>query len=401
MFLLLAAVLFQFQPVDSGLPRSGQWRHSFAVADMNNDGRPDLVFTIPRKQLGPPVIYLNEGAGTWRKWEEATFPPLSFDYGSVAAADFNQDGAMDLAVASHYRGVTVVLGDGHGRFVEGGAGMGFPRSWRESASFSSRAVTTLDWNRDGRIDVAALSDGPRPGTTGVELGVTVFENLGSTWLPRRASVRDVIYGDAIAAGDVNADGFSDIVTASNVSGDPRILRLGGDPTLEPRAVATTLPVRTVRAVALADFNGDARDEIVIGYRTATEPSRASIELVSYPEGSGAPRVLWFEEGSTVAAVATGDLDGDRAIDVVAALSDGRLLTFRGDGAGFVTRDADLAVAPWRTNCAPYGLRLDDLDADGDDEILASFAGDGGGCVSGGGVEAWTVREVSTRRRAVR
>lgn len=408
MFLLLAAVLFQFQPVDSGLPRSGQWRHGSAVADMNGDGRADLVFTIPRKQLGPPVIFLNEGNGQWRRWSEATFPDLSFDYGSVAAADFDGDGAMDLAVASHYRGVTVVRGDGHGNFIAAGEGMGFPQTWRESAPFSSRAVVTLDWNRDGKPDVAALSDGPRPGVPGVQLGVTVYQNLGNAWMPLRMQVRDAdgnairdaIYGDALAVGDVDGDGFPDLVTASSLTGDARILRLGSDPALAPRTVVTTMPVRTVRGVATGDFDGDARDEIVLGYRAATDPATGSIEIASFAAGVP-PRRLWSEEGATVAAVAAGDLNGDGALDVVAALSDGRLLTFRGDGAGFVTRDADLAVSPWRTNCAPYGLRLDDLDADGRDEIIANFAGDGGGCVSGGGVEAWSVRDLSMRRRAVR
>lgn len=401
MLLLLAAVLFQFQSVDEGLPRSAQWRHGFAVADMNGDARPDLIFTIPRKQLGPPVIFLNEGDGRWRKWDETTFPPLSFDYGSVAAADFDGDGAMDLAIASHYRGVTVVRGDGRGNFVAAGEGMGFPASWGQSSPFSSRAVVTLDWNRDGLPDVAALSDGPRPGYSGVQLGVTVYQNLGSSWLPLRANVHDPLYGDSLAVGDVDGNGFPDLLTASHITGDARIVRLGGDGTLEPRLVPTALVPKVVRAAAAADFDGDNRDEIVVGYRGGSGPTVASIDAISFGAGAVPPRQLWSEENATVIAIAAGDLNGDGSPDLVATLSDGRLLTFRGDRHGSVARNADIPVSPWRANCVPYGVRLADLDGDRRDEIIAIFAGDGGGCVSGGGVEAWSVHEPVTRRRAVR
>src|SRR5678815_5390851 len=39
-----ASANFRLEPVaDSGLPATGMWRHSFAVADMNGDGIPDIV----------------------------------------------------------------------------------------------------------------------------------------------------------------------------------------------------------------------------------------------------------------------------------------------------------------------------------------------------------------------
>src|SRR5215213_2322445 len=138
--LLLAAVL-SFHPFDTGLPRSGQWRNGFAVADMNGDGSPDLAFGCPRKQPGPPVIFLNEGHGRWRRWDEVQFPALPFDYGAVAAADFDGNGANDLAVASHFTGVTVVLGDGHGTFVPSQEGLIFRKADAPEgpAPFSSRA----------------------------------------------------------------------------------------------------------------------------------------------------------------------------------------------------------------------------------------------------------------------
>jgi FG-GAP-like repeat len=393
--ILLLAALFSFQPFDTGLPRGGQWRHGLAVADMNGDARPDLAFSSPRKQPGPPVIFLNQGNGQWRRWQEARFPSsMPFDYGAVAAASFDGNGAADLALASHYRGVIVLLNDGHGTFTTSNDGLGFPTTSQGSAPFSSRAVVALDWNRDGLMDFAALSDGPRPGVPGVQLGVTVFENLGTAWKTTRAAT-DVVFGDDIATGDVDGDLLPDLVTASSNTGDARILRLGAD-ALGRRAVQTLLAPAVVRAADLHDFDDDGRDEIVIAYTSAAQPRRGSIELMSYPNGV---RSLWSEELVDVADVAAGDINGDGAADVVAALQNGQLLTFRGDGQGFVTRDADISTPEWRRGCNAYAVSLADLDGDGRDEIIAAFAGESAGCTSQGGVEVWRTVPMKRRRAA--
>lgn len=392
MHLVLAALL-TFHPVDSGLPKSGMWRHGFAVADMNGDGRRDLVFTSPRKEPGPPLIFLNDGKGRFARWTAAKFPTMTFDYGAVAAADFDGNGTMDLAVGCHYIGVIVLLGDGHGTFTAVSDGFPYP------STFSSRALTVTDWNADGRLDVAALSDGPRP-LYSVQLGVTVFENLGSAWKATRATTMDSIHGDSIAAGDVDGDGLPDLVTASAVAGDPRVLRLGSDGALVRRAIETVLPVSVVRAVDVADFDGDGRDEIVIGYSAST-PHAASLDLVAFPAGSRPRMQLWMEEGATIEAVATSDLDGDGAIDIVAALHDGRLLTFRGDGRGSVTRGGDISPSAWRRGCPASALRLADVDGDAGAEIIATFAGESG-CASGGGIEVLRASsEQASRRRSAR
>lgn len=391
--LLILAALLSFHPVDSGLPQSGMWRHGFAVADMNGDARPDLIFTSPRKQPGPPRIFLNEGNLRFARWEEATFPPVSFDYGAVAAADFDGNGANDLAVGVHYHGVLVLLNDGHGAFTAVSEGFTYP------STFSSRAVTVTDWNGDGRLDVAALSDGPRPGSS-VQRGVTVFENLGSVWKTTRAATSDSIHGDSIAAGDVDGDGLADLVTASHNVSDSRVLRLGADGALARRELETLLDPSTIRAVDVADLDGDNLDEVVVGY-SGGSPRVAALEIISFPSGSRPPQQLWSEAGAAIAAVATGDLDGDGAIDIVAALQDGRLLTFRGDGLGSATRAVEIPPTAWRTGCSAYAMNVADLDADSRAEIIATFA-DESGCASGGGIEVWRSFDVpSARRRAAR
>src|SRR6185295_18049518 len=85
-----------FTPFSQGLPQTAQWRNGFVVADVNEDGQLDIVHGPPRKGGSRPAIFLGNGKGGWRRWNEATFPPIPFDYGDVAVADFNGDGHPDL-----------------------------------------------------------------------------------------------------------------------------------------------------------------------------------------------------------------------------------------------------------------------------------------------------------------
>lgn len=359
---------------DAGLPRDGQWRHGFAVADMNGDGHPDIAHGPPRKGGALPVVFLGDGAGSWRPWREAVFPLLAYVYGDAAAADFDGDGHADIALAMHATGLVMLRGDGKGRFERVDTGLPY-----DGATFTSRAIAAVDWNRDGRPDLVALGEGPmglRPDPRNDSRGIRIFFNGPAPW--RQAAVSDsTLFGDAVAVGDFNDDGWPDAVSASNTMGMAAVIAMndtqdGWLPTALPG-----LPARAiVTAAAAADVDGDGRDEAIAAWTAWDDGAqRHGISLFRLVDEGWEERNIAEHAAAPFSALAAGDIDGDGFADLAAGDAEGRLHIWRGTGAGLAYCTLDEAAAGVG-RC--YTIELADMDRDGADEIAAGFARESGG-----------------------
>lgn len=398
----------RFAPFGTGLPNQGQWRDGFALADVDGDGAIDLVHGPTRAGRPIPHIFLGDGRGGWRAWSAATFPPLPFDYGDAEAADLDGDGHVDLVLSSHLSGFAALRGDGRGGFTDMGRGLELVKPGTNGpVPFSSRAFELVDWNRDGRLDILALGEGPRlamarggaqRAMAGAAMGPALFLNEGPKgW--RRAPDTDpkTAFGQSIAVGDFDADGIRDFATASGTLGRTDVVSLGTrDGGWRAMTVSALRPSAYVRAVAAADFDGDGRDDLAVGYLSfELETWRSAIDvLLSRPGNLFERRPLFAAENKIgIFALAAGDLDGDGARDLVALNGDGETLVFLGDGRGAFSREKT-PPAPWAERCRGVHVALRDLDRDGRDDIVAAFAeehsrqADDERCPSGGGLMAW-------------
>lgn len=401
-------------PAAEGLPEVAQWRNGFEMADMNGDGHLDLVHGPPRKNLVPPVIFLGDSNGTWKRWKEARFPSLLYDYGDVAVADFNRDGQPDLALAAHLRGAVVLVGDGEGNFETWSDGIGFlqperERRGRQRQVFTSRTADSVDWNRDGWPDLLLVGEGPRllvapsggdadfsPGS----FGAAIYLNRGDgSWelLKERARFGDV-YGDSVAVADFNGDGRTDFVTGSNVMGSKELLNLGQeDGTWKKVEIDELHDYAYVRAVRAADFNGDRRPDLAVAYMSfELGVWRSGIDLfLAAEEGFERRGVAVAENREGIYALDVGDLDGDGHLDLAGLTGEGELWLLLGDGEGGFTRETTPEVPPEEGGCRGYHAALVDFDNDGRDELVAAFAGEATlvrmeECPSGGALRAWDV-----------
>lgn len=374
-----------FARFDEGLPRSGQWRDGFAIADADGDGHADLVHGPARKGRRQPVVFLGDGHGRWRAWDAARFPPLAYEYGDAAVGDVTGDGVADVALAMHLRGAAVLAGSRDGTFRDLGRSSDALRG-------GSRALALVDWNRDGRLDLAVAGEGAGPAPGMVQAaGLRLFLGRDGAWVPLAASpdARGPA-STAVAVGDVDGDGRPDAVTGSSELGRQDLLYAGTSRGGVDRLPIAALPPRSlVQDVALADLDGDGRDELVAALLTREEAGwRARVDVVTSPRDPNATaRTLVARESREgFAAIATGDLDADGARDVVVVEPEGGLLPLFGDGRGGFARGT--AVDAPFPGCAGRRAVLADLDGMPGDEIVVSYADEDAGCASGGGIAAW-------------
>ena len=298
-------------PFGDGLPGAGQWRNAFALADLNGDTHLDLVHGPPRKGGGGPRVFLGDGAGHWKPWADATYPPGPYDYGAVAVADFNGDAQLDIALAAHLQGITVLLGDGQGRFRSGATPADLEPD--PTTRFTTRALLARDWNRDGRADLVAVGEGPsRAG--GGSFGWVVYLNQdGGGWRKHAQPAGAAgTFGDALAVGDFDADGRADLVTASLALGHRDIVHYGGTPE-RTVTVDAIRPQSLVFSVASADFDADGRDDVAVGSLSVEDGRwRSAIDvLLARPDGTWRRTVLHdVAERNPTYSLAAGDVDGD-------------------------------------------------------------------------------------------
>jgi serine/threonine protein kinase len=115
---------------------------SVAAADFNRDGKLDLAVV---DNIGLVSVFLGNGDGTFRT--RVDYPAGFLPYGSIGIGDFNGDGSLDLAVASGgSNSVTILFGNGDGTFQ--------PQGVRFGTGLVPQGVAVGDFNGNGRLDLA-------------------------------------------------------------------------------------------------------------------------------------------------------------------------------------------------------------------------------------------------------
>jgi uncharacterized protein (TIGR03437 family) len=332
-----------------------------ASADFNNDGNVDLAvvytgtFNTTGQTTGGVAILLGNGDGTFQK---AVNYPAGMNALHVAIADLNGDGKLDLAVAADSgNNLTILLGNGDGTFRAGST---------ITVGRNPAAVIAADFNRDGKLDLATANE---DGTVSILLG----NNDGMFQAPQNFPAgSDCAF---LAAGDFNKDGKLDLAV-TNFDGSLIAVLLGkGDGTFGTPAIysATSNPTGLI----LTDFNHDGNLDIVIG--------SGSPDIIAPDFGSGDIGVLLgngdgtfqggplYPVGSAPKSIAAGDLNGDGKPDLVTANSDSSTLTIllnQGHGTFAAAAPYSLKL-PGGGNVGPDSVALADLNRDGKMDVAAA------------------------------
>src|SRR5262245_43195284 len=158
-----------------------------AVADINDDGKADLLATHDDDPL--VAVLLGDGNGGFNPTPESPLRPPNPVWG-VAVADLNGDGRKDLAMGAQLNhGVTIMVGDGKGGFV---SAPGSPMPAGKNANY----VAVADLNGDGKQDVVASSYGSGQ--------ITVFLNETATSRKELTTENGVAVGEPAPDFDARA-----------------------------------------------------------------------------------------------------------------------------------------------------------------------------------------------------
>lgn len=279
---------------------------SYAVGDVNGDGKADLVFidnglTAINPGNNQPITYpsavlfvaLSNGDGTFQTPIPYSIPQIapaadfdsSVNINQVLIADFNHDGKNDLlltynetggasfgqpAINAYNQGFVVMLGTGNGTFSTTGILTStYSSNTAPTTAFVPQILSTTDLNGDNKPDLMVNA----PGTTIVNFQLqTVLQTYvgngdGTFKTPTTVAVGANEYGAPVLA-DLNKDGKLDLaILAETAAGQAELVTVpgNGDGTFGTPSVTNLTGGDSIRSAALAggDFDGDGNVDLVL------------------------------------------------------------------------------------------------------------------------------------------
>lgn len=308
---------------------------SIAVADLDGDGKADLVATLAN--ANKVAIILGRGDGSLAR-------TLELDPGGqpgvAAIGDLNGDGRNDLAVALT-DSVSVLLNQGGG---------GFASRVEYPVQKNPGHMVLADVNGDGHRDLAVTS------ADSSFVSVLLNRGDGSFAAATKHEVGGVAL--ALAAGDLNGDGRDDLAVALGGKAESVILLFGAsDGTFSARTIDSF-----ANAVVIGELDGDGKPDLALStgraVRVLLNQGGGSFSApVDYPAG---PVDACFGH-----ALVMGDTNRDGRADLALLNDDCENVTFlrnRGDG-----RFADAEVF-W-VGTYPWLLAFGDLNRDRRDDLV--------------------------------
>jgi hypothetical protein len=374
----------------------GGFPFAVATADLNGDGMPDIIVADHNDNAVTTLVnygglFLVEPKITAS--DHTTNPFLS----SMTVADINGDGRPDIITSDyHYGTVSVLLN------TTPAGGFATPPTFAAPETFaagpSPAAITAADLNGDGKPDIAVANY--TAGTVSVLLNqTTAGASTASFAAPQAFAAGNGPY--AIVAADLNGDGKPDLAVTDFSTGTVSVLlNTSTAGTLSFAAPATFAAGRTPAGLAVADVNGDGQPDLIVadylagnvsvllGNGDGSFLSQQGEQLVSVMPASfaGRPGLIAADAGGTITeylqnsggsfsslpsfavtggldSVQTADLNGDGIPDLVVADASGTVSVLLGNGDGSFSTEQTFNYGPGAL------VALGDLAGDGIEDIV--------------------------------
>jgi hypothetical protein len=341
------ATSLQFNEARTSPEPVGDGPNAITAGDFDGDGDVDLA--VANYNSNNVTILLNNGSGNFRNFRTvlAGFRPFA-----IVSADLDGDGDIDLAVANVSSGdVTILKNVRGGNFRE-------PDTSPVDIGFASnpRAIVAADFDRDGDIDLAVVSESND--------NITILRNGAR----RFVALTPIQVGDwpvAIAAGDFDGDGDVDLAVANWVSDNVTIFRndLGLSFTQPP---SSPVPAGNAPyAIVAADLDRDGDIDLAV----ANQLAAGTVTILRNQGGLNFAAAGTIGVGTSPVSIAAADFDGDGDNDLaVANFGSDNVTILRNKGALVF---APLAAGPELAGDGPISIARADLDGDGDIDLAVA------------------------------
>lgn len=369
---------------------------SLAKGDVNNDGYTDLLVNAEyySGDKGAAYLYLGSASGI------STTPDLTFigsntsgayltgDNPGLAMGDLNNDGYDDVIITSYYTSEIFVY--------LGGPSMDATADFTTTVSYSPYSLWAgSDWNHDGYNDLV-VGDGVTK--TYIYNGSSSFDFTADVTF---TGASGSAFGELVtSAGDVNHDGYEDLL--SSVPGDDTVATNAGavNVYLGSASGITTTAAATVYGAAandnfgynargVGDVNNDGYDDIIVGaINNDTNGSNAGSAYIYYGSASfdttadvtlrGAAAGDYF--GAPLTGI--GDVNGDGYDDVAVTAEGyssfaGRVYIYYGGASMDAVADRTLDAENTGDYFGAYyqdGIIIADVNGDGGADLIIGAPG---------------------------
>jgi hypothetical protein len=390
------------------------------AGDVNGDGYDDVIVGAPsfdagEQSEGRAYVYLGSANGLsltadWTVESNQVF--ADFGWSVCGAGDVNGDGFDDVIVGAHFfdNGQS---NEGRAYLYLGSAGgPSLVPDWtvesdQASAAFGFSVAGAGDLNGDGFDDLVVganrFDNGEMDeGRAYVYLGSASGPSLVPDWTAESDQVNALFGSSVCGAGDVNGDGFDDLLVGAPFfeNGELREgrahLYLGspGGPSLVPDWTVESDQVDAMLGSSVSragDVNGDGFDDVIVGAPSFENGETGEGRAFVYLGSSSGPSLVpdWMAEGNSVgaefgSAVSTAsDIDGDGFDDLIIGArgftdiqsQEGRAYVYLGSSGG------PLLSPGWSVksnkSLANFGHSVSaagDVDADGFDDVIVGAPG---------------------------
>lgn len=382
-----------------------------SAGDVNGDGYSDIIVGAPETSgfVGAVYIYLGSASGLSSSAATTlTGVSVGNDFGVSVAniGDINGDGFSDVII-----GATGVSGSAGAAYIFLGSASGIASGTSASASAT---LTGISSNDNFGISVANAGDINGDGFSDVVIGAYKVSNIGAAYIflgsasgiasgsastasatLNGAAVNDAFGISVSSAGDVNGDSYSDVIVGAyghNLGTGAAYIYLGSSTGIANNASASAI-LNGVSATgafggsvsSAGDVNGDGYSDVIIGASSVSTNTGAAYIY----QGSSSGIANNASPSTTLSGVSSGDrfgfsvagagdMNGDAFADVIigaigVSSGTGAAYVFEGNSAGISNTAAPAAIWKGINTGDSYGFAVasaGDINGDGISDALA-------------------------------